>query len=572
MKSVKSFIKLMFVFLFLISSTFASFAFMGHHPSRSEHGMVATAAPLASRVGLEILRQGGNAVDAAVAIGFALEVVYPEAGNIGGGGFMVIRFPDGKSTTIDYREKAPLKASRDMYLDKNGNVIPGLSLTGYLACGVPGSVKGLWLAHRKYGKLPWKKLIEPAIKLADKGFIVSYEFSQEVKRHQNELEKFPATAKVFFKNGKIPYEEGDRFVQKDLAHTLRLIAQKGADGFYKGEIASRIESTLKANGGLITRKDLIAYTAKERPPVEGTYHDCHIISMGPPSSGGICLVEILNILEGFPLKSYGFHSSKTVHLMVEAEKRAYADRAKHLGDSDFYPVPVKGLISKKYAAKLRKSIDPMRATPSSEIFAGNPLPYENLETTQYSIVDENRMAVSVTTTLNSAFGSKVVVNGTGFLLNDEMDDFSSKPGFPNKYGLIGGEANSIQPGKRMLSSMTPTILEKNDKLFMVVGTPGGSTIITSVLQTILNVVDFGMNIQEAVDAPRFHHQWLPDKIFYDRFSFPEDVCENLKKMGHHLKPRHSNGPGIVEAIIVDPKTGVLLGGSDSRGYGRAIGY
>ncbi|NOY78798.1 MAG: gamma-glutamyltransferase [Calditrichaeota bacterium] len=548
------------------------FAFQGHHPSRAEHAMVATAAPLASEVGLQILRQGGNAVDAAVAVGFALEVVYPEAGNIGGGGFMVIRFPDGRATTIDYREKAPLKATRDMYLDKNGNVIPGLSLKGYLACGVPGSVKGLWLAHRRYGKLPWKTLIEPAIQLAEKGFPISYEFSQEVKRHESDLKDFPATAKLFFKNGTTPYEPGERFVQKDLAHTLRLIAEKGSDGFYKGEVAERIESVMKANGGLITRQDLAAYQAKERPPVEGTYHDYHIISMGPPSSGGICLLEILNILEGYSLKTFGFHSSKTIHLMVEAEKRAYADRAKHLGDSDFYPVPVKGLLSKKYAAALRESIDPNRATPSTEIFAGNPLPYESKETTHYAIVDENRMAVSVTTTLNSAFGSKVVVDGAGFLLNDEMDDFSSKPGFPNKYGLIGGEANSIQPGKRMLSSMTPTILEKNGRLFMVVGTPGGSTIITSVLQTILNVVDFGMNIQEAVDAPRFHHQWLPDQIFYDRFAFPVDVCDNLKKMGYRLHPRHSNGPGIVQAILVDPKSGVLLGGSDSRGYGRALGF
>ena len=549
-----------------------AFAYQGHHPSRATHGMVATAAPLASEVGVQILRQGGNAVDAAVAIGFALEVVYPSAGNIGGGGFMVIRFPDGKATTIDYREKAPLKATRDMYLDKNGNVIPGLSLKGYLSCGVPGSVKGLWLAHRKYGKLPWKRLIEPAIQLAEKGFPISYELSQEIKRHENDLKEFPATAKVFLKNGTIPYEQGERFIQKDLAHTLRLIAENGPDGFYKGEVAERIQSTMKANGGIMTKRDLAAYEAKERPPVEGTYHDYRIISMGPPSSGGICLIEILNILENYPLKSYGFHSSKSAHLMVEAEKRAYADRAKHLGDSDFYPVPVKGLLSKKYAATLRKSIDSTRATPSAEIFAGNPLPYESKETTHYSVVDEHRMAVSVTTTLNSAFGSKVVVDGAGFLLNDEMDDFSSKPGFPNKYGLIGGEANSIQPGKRMLSSMTPTVVEKNGKLFMVVGTPGGSTIITSVLQTILNVVDFGMNIQEAVDAPRFHHQWLPDHISYDRFAFPEDVCLNLKKMGHHLHPRHSNGPGIVEAIVVDPKTGVLLGGSDSRGYGKAVGY
>ena len=483
-----------------------------------------------------------------------------------------ICFPDGRSTTIDYREKAPLKATQNMYLDKNGNVISGLSLKGYLACGVPGSVKGLWLAHQKYGKLPWKTLVEPAVKLAEKGFPIAYEFAQELKRHRKDLKYFPATAKVFFKNGKIPYETGDVFVQKDLAKTLRLIAEKGPDGFYKGPVARRIERAMRANGGLIDKKDLETYEAKERRPVEGTYHGYRIISMGPPSSGGICLIEILNILEPFPLKKYGFHSSETVHLVVEAEKRAYADRAKHLGDSDFYPVPLKGLLSKSYASDLRKSIDLRRATPSSEISAGNPLKYESRETTHYSIVDENRMAVSVTTTLNAAFGSKVVIEGTGFLMNDEMDDFSAKPGVPNKYGLVGGKANSIQPGKRMLSSMSPTIVEKDGKLFMVVGTPGGSTIITSVLQTFLNVVDFGMNIQEAVDAPRFHHQWLPDHIFYGRFAFPQDVIVNLQKMGHHLYPRHTNGPGIVQAILVDPKTGILWGGSDSRGYGRAEGY
>ena len=547
-------------------------AYMGHRPARARKVMVASGQPLATEAGLEILKMGGNAVDAAVAVGFALEVVYPVAGNIGGGGFMVIRFPDGKSTTIDYREMAPAKATRDMYLDKNGNVIPNLSLVGYLASGVPGSVRGLYLAHQKYGKLPWKDLLQPAIRLAEKGFRMPYELAHSLERRRKIFLKFPATARAYLKNGKQPYREGDLFIQKDLAHTLRLIAEKGANGFYTGEVAAKIERAMKSHGGLITRADLAAYRARERKPVEGTYHGYHIISMGPPSSGGICLIELLNILEGFPLKQMGFHSSRMVHTVVEAEKRVYADRAKFMGDIDFYPVPIRGLTSKTYAAGLRKTIDLRRATPSSEISSGNPAPYEGPQTTHYSIVDENRMAVSVTTTLNSAYGSKVVIDGTGFLMNNEMDDFSAKPGVPNQFGLVGGEANAIQPHKRMLSSMTPTIVEKQGQLFLVLGTPGGSTIITSVLQTILNVVDFGMNIQEAVDAPRFHHQWLPDYISFDRFAFSKDVVANLAAMGHHLHPRHSNGPGIVEAILVNPKTGVLWGGSDSRGYGLAKGY
>ena len=547
-------------------------AYMGHRPARARKVMVASGQPLATEAGLEILKMGGNAVDAAVAVGFALEVVYPVAGNIGGGGFMVIRFPDGKSTTIDYREMAPAKATRDMYLDKNGNVIPNLSLVGYLASGVPGSVRGLYLAHQKYGKLPWKDLLQPAIRLAEKGFRMPYELAHSLERRRKIFLKFPATARAYLKNGKQPYREGDLFIQKDLAHTLRLIAEKGANGFYTGEVAAKIERAMKSHGGLITRADLAAYRARERKPVEGTYHGYHIISMGPPSSGGICLIELLNILEGFPLKQMGFHSSRMVHTVMEAEKRVYADRAKFMGDIDFYPVPIRGLTSKTYAADLRKTIDLRRATPSSEISSGNPAPYESPQTTHYSIVDENRMAVSVTTTLNSAYGSKVVIDGTGFLMNNEMDDFSAKPGVPNQFGLVGGEANAIQPHKRMLSSMTPTIVEKQGQLFLVLGTPGGSTIITSVLQTILNVVDFGMNIQEAVDAPRFHHQWLPDYISFDRFAFSKDVVANLAAMGHHLHPRHSNGPGIVEAILVNPKTGVLWGGSDSRGYGLAKGY
>lgn len=539
-------------------------------PVRARHGMVVSAQELASQVGVEILKRGGNAVDAAVATGFALAVVYPQAGNLGGGGFMVIRFPDGRATTIDFREKAPGKAHRDMYLDEKGEVIPGLSTFGYLSSGVPGSVAGLCYALNKYGTMSLKEVLQPAIGLAEKGFPVSYGFSQALRRASEELSHFPATAKIFLKNGE-PYQEGDLFVQKDLAKTLKLIAEKGPDAFYKGKIADLIAEDMKKHGGLITKEDLASYRPVEREPVCGTYRGYRIISMGPPSSGGVALIELLNILEAYDIGALGHNSSRTIHLMVEAMRRVYSDRAQHLGDPDFYPVPIKGLISKGYAAELRKGIDLYRATPSSQVSHGDPLPYEGQQTTHYSVVDEDRMAVSVTTTLNSSFGSKVVIEGAGFLMNNEMDDFSIKPGVPNIYGLVGGEANSIQPGKRMLSSMCPTILTRDGRLFMVLGTPGGSTIITTVLQVIVNVIDHGMDIQEAVDVPRVHHQWLPDVLYYEKRGLPVDVLENLGKMGYHVRELRGYN-GDVQAIMVDPQTGILLGASDPRGEGKAVGY
>jgi len=540
------------------------------HPVRARHAMVVSAHELATQVGVDILKKGGNAVDAAVATGFALAVVYPQAGNLGGGGFMVIRFPDGSATTIDYREKAPLKAHRDMYLDDRGEVIPNASTLGYRACGVPGSVAGLHLAWSRYGTLPWKELLEPAIRLAQEGFSVSYGFSRALEAVAEDFRKFPAAAQIFLKNGK-PYEEGEIFVQKDLARTLKLIAEEGPGAFYRGEIADLIVQTMEKHGGLITREDLARYRAVERPPVRGTYRGYEVISMGPPSSGGLCLIGLLNIVEGFPLDSLGFHSSQAIHLMVEAMKRVYADRAQFMGDSDFYPVPVEGLLSKSYAEQRRREIDWTRATPSSEVRAGQPPGFESPQTTHYSIVDATGMAVAVTTTINSGFGAKFVIEGAGFLMNNEMDDFSIKPGVPNLYGLVGGEANAIAPEKRMLSSMTPTILTKDGQLFMVLGTPGGSTIITSVFQTIINVIDYGMNIQEAVDAPRFHHQWLPEWVVYEKYGLPRDVVENLERMGHRLEERRST-IGNVQAILVDPETGLLLGASDSRGWGKAMGY
>lgn len=509
-------------------------------------------------------------MDAAVATGFALAVVYPQAGNLGGGGFMVIRFPDGKATSIDFREKAPAKAHRDMYLDENKEVVPGLSTLGYLASGVPGSVAGLCHALDKYGTMSLKEILAPAIRLAQEGFRVTYGLGQELNQASDELSLFSATAKIFLKQGR-PLQEGEFLVQKDLARTLELISEKGPDVFYKGKIADLIADDMKKNGGLITRDDLINYHPVEREPAFGTYRGYEITSMGPPSSGGMALIEFLNILEAYDIGASGHNSSRTIHLIAEAAKRVYADRAQHLGDSDFWSVPISGLTSKHYAAELRKGIDLNLATPSNQISHGNPLPYESHETTHYSVVDKNRMAVCVTITLNSAFGSKVVIEGTGFLMNNEMDDFSMKPGVPNIYGLVGAEANAIEPGKRMLSSMSPTVVSRDGELFLVIGTPGGSTIITTVLQVIMNLIDHGMDVEEAIDATRIHHQWLPDTLYIERIGLPTDVLENLERMGHRLK-RKKGYNGNAQGIMVDPQTGILSGASDHRGEGKAVGY
>jgi gamma-glutamyltranspeptidase/glutathione hydrolase len=532
--------------------------------------MVVAADPIAANVGLRILKEGGNAVDAAVAVGFALAVTYPGAGNIGGGGFMVMRFADGTVKSLDYRETAPAAAKRDMYLDKNGNFLEQKSTRGHLACGVPGSVAGMMYAQRRYGKLTRAQVLKPAIDLADKGFHLHYRLAEDLERMIPDFSAYRSSKKAFSKNGK-PYAEGELFQQKDLAATLKRIRDKGRDGFYIGETAKLIVAEMKRGGGLITLKDLEDYASIIRDPVRGTYRGYEIISSGPPSSGGVALVQMLNILEGYNLEEYGWNSSKAVHRMAEAMRRVYADRAEFLGDPDFVKIPVAWLTSKKYAEQCRASIDTALATPSDQISHGVQPPPEKDHTTHYSVVDRFGNCVSVTTTLNDAYGSKVVVTGAGFLLNDEMDDFSAKEGVPNEYGLVGSIANAIAPNKRMLSSMTPTIVLKEGKPFMVIGTPGGSTIMTTVLQVIVNVIDFKMTIQEAVDAPRIHHQWLPDHLMYEQRALSQDALDNLRAMGYSLRMRE-NTTGLAEGILFDRKRGLLLGATDPRGYGEAVGY
>ena len=539
-------------------------------PVRAKKGMVVAADPIAANVGLRILKEGGNAVDAAVAVGFALAVTYPGAGNIGGGGFMVMRFADGTVKSLDYRETAPAAAKRDMYLDKNGNFLEQKSTRGHLACGVPGSVAGMMYAQRRYGKLTRAQVLKPAIDLADKGFHLHYRLAEDLERMIPDFSAYRSSKKAFSKNGK-PYAEGELFQQKDLAATLKRIRDKGRDGFYIGETAKLIVAEMKRGGGLITLKDLEDYASIIRDPVRGTYRGYEIISSGPPSSGGVALVQMLNILEGYNLEEYGWNSSKAVHRMAEAMRRVYADRAEFLGDPDFVKIPVAWLTSKKYAEQCRASIDTALATPSDQISHGVQPPPEKDHTTHYSVVDRFGNCVSVTTTLNDAYGSKVVVTGAGFLLNDEMDDFSAKEGVPNEYGLVGSSANAVAPNKRMLSSMTPTIVLKEGKPFMVIGTPGGSTIMTTVLQVIVNVIDFKMTIQEAVDAPRIHHQWLPDHLMYEQRALSQDALDNLRAMGYSLRMRE-NTTGLAEGILFDRKRGLLLGATDPRGYGEAVGY
>ncbi|HBX62829.1 MAG TPA: gamma-glutamyltransferase, partial [Flavobacteriaceae bacterium] len=463
-----------------------------------KNGVVVTAHPEASKVGVEILKKGGNAIDASIAVQFALAVVYPNAGNIGGGGFLVYRDSKGKTDALDYREKAPLKASEDMYWDKNGNAITDLSLYGQFAAGVPGTVDGMVKAHEKYGKLNWKELVQPAINLAQKGFKITKQQASELTNKHNDFVKYNSKTNAL--TSKSSWKEGDLLIQKDLANTLKLIQQKGRAGFYEGKTADLIVKEMKRGNGIISHEDLKEYQSVWRTPVSGNYKGLKVISMPPPSSGGIALVSFFQSIEDYPINKWGFQADSTIQVMVEAERRVYADRAEHLGDPDFIKVPQKQLLDKSYNVNRMKDFSFDRATPSSVIKAGEIIGKESMETTHYVIVDKDGNAASVTTTLNNSYGSLVVVEGAGFLLNDEMDDFSVKPGTPNLYGLVGGKANAIEPSKRMLSSMTPSILEKDGKLFMVVGTPGGSTIITSVFQAILNVVDFGMTMQEAVAA------------------------------------------------------------------------
>ncbi len=559
--------------VFLTCLIFISFSLQlkafSNDPVAADHGMVVTANAEASHVGVEMLKKGGNAVDAAVAVGFALAVTYPYAGNIGGGGFMVIHLNNGKNTTVDYREKAPLSASRDMYLDKDGNVIPGMSTEGATSVGVPGSVAGLIYALKHYGTMSLAEVIQPAIELASKGFKLDHYTANSFKHYMDYFKKYPAAYKKFTNEGK-PYKAGDLFVQPDLAKTLNLIKEKGSAGFYDGVTADLFVKQIKKLGGYITKQDLAKYKPVERKPITGTYRGYEIVSMPPPSSGGVALVELLNILENYHFKSEDWHSSDYVHKVVEAEKHVYADRTVHLGDSDFYPVPIQGLISKAYAKHIFESIKDT-AEPANKISAGQPSKYkESMETTHYSVADDEGNAVSVTTTINSGYGSKVVVAGAGFLLNNEMDDFSSKPGVPNQFGLRGSEANSIRPGKRMLSSMTPTIVLKDNKPYIIIGSPGGSTIITTVLQVVMNCIDFHMNIRQAIEMPRFHNQWLPDRIDYERFAFNKDVRDALKKMGYKLGDQTVLGKA--EGIMIDPESSIKYGAADPRGNGTAEGY
>lgn len=535
--------------------------------AEGKQGMVVSAHPEATKIGLEILKKGGNATDAAIAVQLALAVVYQRAGNIGGGGFTVHRSAAGEITTLDYREKAPAAAHKDMYLDSAGNVIDGLSVGGHLAVGVPGAVAGLFAAYEKNGgKLPFSDLIAPAIALAENGFLVTSKEAEAMNEKMEDFKTHNTTMPVFVK--KEAWKVGDKIVQKDLAETLKRIQKNGKAGFYEGETADLIVKEMNAGGGIITHEDLKNYEAVWRKPATFEYDDYTISSMPPPSSGGICLASILGMIEPFPLNEYGFHDVRSVHLIVEAERRAYADRAEFIGDSDFWDVPIKEMTDERYLASRMTDFSAEKATLSSAIKAGNPR-NESEQTTHFSVVDAEGNAVSTTTTLNTNYGSKVVVSGGGFFLNNEMDDFSSKPGVPNFYGLVGNEANAIQPQKRMLSSMTPTIIEKDGKLFMVVGTPGGSTIITSVLQVFLNVAEYGMTVEEAVNAKRFHHQWLPDEIKIEESTFDAESVAALEALGHKVVERDAIGK--VEAIV-RTADGTLQGAADIRGDDTALGY
>jgi gamma-glutamyltranspeptidase/glutathione hydrolase len=521
--------------------------------------MVVSQEETASNVGAAVLREGGTAIDAAVATAFALAVTHPVAGNIGGGGFLVYRPASGEPVAYDFREVAPAKASPTMFM-KNGKYDFDLHHNSYVSVGVPGTVAGLHLAWKEQGKLPWRRLVEPAIALARDGFVVTEGFARSLRGELPEFKKYPATLAQFTKNG-TPYEAGETFRQPDLARTLERIAAQGPPGFYEGETASLVEKEMAANGGVITREDLKSYKAVRRTPIRGTYRGYEVIGMPPISSGGTALIQMLNILEGYDLAKSGFRSADTIHLITEAMRRAYADRARYLGDPAFNPgMPIERLISKEYAAALRKTIDPQRAAKSSP--TSFEWTNESQETTHFSVVDANRNAVSLTYTLEYGYGSRIVVPGAGFLLNNEMGDFNAGPELTNADGLIGTKPNLAMPGKRMLSSMTPTVLAKDGKLFMVTGSPGGRTIINTVLLTILNVVDFGMNAQQAVDAPRFHHQWLPDRISYEKYGMSPDTLSILQTRGHAL--RENERQGVAEVIVYNAADDVLEGGVDRR--------
>lgn len=540
-----------------------------HHPVWAKNGMVATQEALASDIGLKILKDGGNAVDAAVAVGFALAVTLPRAGNIGGGGFMMVYdAKQGKTVALDYREKAPSSASRDMYLDSDGNAVSDLSRYHGLAVGVPGTVAGLLKALEDHGTMSRGQVMVPAIALAENGIEVTAGLSESLEALSDRLQKWQSTKKIFFKPDGSAYQPGELLRQPELAKSLKLIAAKGADGFYKGETARKLVKAVNEAGGNMSLQDLANYQAIARVPVKGDYRGYEIVSMPPPSSGGIHIVQILNILEGYPLKDYGQNSAQTIHLMSEAMQLAYADRAEYLGDADFIDVPASGLTSQPYADKLRTLINPNKATPAATIEANNPLPYESDQTTHFSIVDKDGNAVANTYTLNFSYGTGLVAEGTGILLNNEMDDFSVKPGVPNGYGLIGGDANAVEANKRPLSSMSPTLVFKDSKPYIVTGSPGGSRIITTVTQVISNVIDHDMNIAEATHAPRIHDQWLPDEIRIEK-ALNIDTIKKLESMGHKVNPQAAMGS--TQSIMITPNG--VYGSSDPRIVDAAVvGY
>ena len=549
-----------FLPLIILTCALSAFSFS---PVAARHGMVASSEPLASEVGVEILRAGGNAVDAAVAVGFALAVTHPVAGNIGGGGFMLIRPARGEAVVVDYREAAPAAASGNMYLNSGGQVVADASTVGALAAGVPGTVAGLALAEQKYGRLGLARVMAPAIRLAERGFTVSYELSKSLRSSRDRLSKFDASRRVFLRDGHL-YEPGEVFKQPELAKTLEAVAQEGAKGFYTGRVAQAIVATMQKYHGLITAQDLARYRPVLRQPLEGHFRGFEVLSVPPPSSGGVALIEMLNILE--PLDLGPPDSFESMHLIVEAMRHAYADRAAYLGDSDFAPVPVARLTSQAYAATLREEI--LHSKPEAPIPAGNAQPSESAQTTHYSVVDDEGNAVANTYTLNNGYGNGVTVEG--FLLNDEMDDFASKPGTPNMYGLVQGAANAIAPNKRPLSSMTPTVVLQEGKLWLVLGSPGGGTIINTVLQVLLNVLVFKMDILQAVSFPRFHHQWMPDRLILERVGFSADTIQKLREAGYQIDLL--GWMGDCEAIEVDPRSGWMFGAADPRAGGKAVGY
>ncbi|MEX1138140.1 MAG: gamma-glutamyltransferase [Bacteroidota bacterium] len=539
-------------------------------PVRAKSGMVVSSHVLASEVGVRILKNGGNAVDAAVATGLALAVVHPAAGNIGGGGFMIVYKNDGTVTALDFREKAPAAAHERLYVDSSGNYIDNLNHEGYLSIGVPGTVAGFDLALKRFGSRSWKELTAPAVELAEKGFPLSWAMIDDFKALSEDWKRYPSSARTFFKKDTVHYEPGEIWKQPDLARTLKRIQRNGRDGFYKGETPRLIAADMKRNGGLITEKDLAAYEAKERQPVHGTYRGHDIYSMSPPSSGGTAVIEMLNILEGFDLRQYGHNSAQYVHLLTEAMRRAYADRARYLGDPDFNPgMPIAKLLSKEYAAELRKTISLNRKSKSDPVAFNDP--GESAETTHYSVVDAQGNAVVVTYTLEYGYGSRIIADGLGFLYNNEMGDFNPQPGRTDSTGMIGTEPNRVAPGKRMLSSMTPTIVAKDGKPFVLIGSPGGKTIINTVLQVVLNVVDFEMDISEAVTTSRMHHQWFPDVLRIEKHGVNMDSRRLLEMMGHRIRVVDQQGSAM--GIMIDPKTGLRLGAADPRAPdGGAVGY